>query len=654
MPRVDLRDERGAYSVFIALLIPGLIVFIYVVVNTGNFWVHQRHLQVQADAAALAGGGAFQITNCNQTAIETEARRFSGELVYNRQVGDRPTALDPLPNNPCQLNAQGKYLIDATVRETSTSPLISFAGALGLPLAKSAAVEINQIEELKGTLPLVLRDVRVDRVGLPGFGSSVKPNGSGVASLSVSFDGSKPTVDIPVSLYFKDDAALTCASDNVDCYATDAGTSPVIHLQGFLPQTTAVTTNSPPALRKVTVQKGAGCANRDTGYFATPGCTLTVFADIDWVNEVDNATPSPDKEADVAVNGSAMAYDITTSMWKASLTAPTGMEDLTITWEQQAGRVKPTGQAQDCANTNQRRCTGVFRGGQLLGTTTMIGNTTESALTTTPVHAVFGHTVDNIGLIEFADVSDSAVTSGANTYIQCTTTCTKTLTVSIGTPPPPGLGDEIELTPSGDPLGSSSNRGYLACEPDNGGGTSQFRTTLAVGCNKTFGIHGSGPCPGYSDIESQVEPWTCVATKPGNPESSLESGISARIAAPNPATAASNFNPSTGECAANPNRYPTYPSTDRRIVAVYLATNPTGEAGRKTFPIRDFAHIYVTGWAGNKDGGPCVGIGGTLAAKAGTVRGYLIKYVGPNDGSAYGTQTCLAADLGGCVPVLTR
>ncbi len=38
---------------------PVILLFIAFSVDIGNWWVHKRHLQLQVDAAALAGGARF-------------------------------------------------------------------------------------------------------------------------------------------------------------------------------------------------------------------------------------------------------------------------------------------------------------------------------------------------------------------------------------------------------------------------------------------------------------------------------------------------------------------------------------------------------------------------------------------------------------------
>ena len=85
--------EDGGIVVFVALLIPVVLLFLSLTVDIGNWWVHKRHLQLQVDAAAFAGGallgGCFSDSGAANTAIKNEATRFGGGAgsSYNGQVG---------------------------------------------------------------------------------------------------------------------------------------------------------------------------------------------------------------------------------------------------------------------------------------------------------------------------------------------------------------------------------------------------------------------------------------------------------------------------------------------------------------------------------------------------------------------------------------
>ena len=55
----------------VAVCLPVLILLTSFVIDVGNWYEHKRHLQLQADAAALAGG-AMYTTPCDNATINTE------------------------------------------------------------------------------------------------------------------------------------------------------------------------------------------------------------------------------------------------------------------------------------------------------------------------------------------------------------------------------------------------------------------------------------------------------------------------------------------------------------------------------------------------------------------------------------------------------
>ena len=64
-----------------AVGLPAFIAFGIFVIDVGNWWVHKRHLQTQADAAALAGAREFRFPACNDKAIVEEAVDYSGGVL---------------------------------------------------------------------------------------------------------------------------------------------------------------------------------------------------------------------------------------------------------------------------------------------------------------------------------------------------------------------------------------------------------------------------------------------------------------------------------------------------------------------------------------------------------------------------------------------
>ncbi len=107
-----VRDERGSALVIFVIVVPLILILGTLAVDVGNWFTHKRHLQTQADAAALAGGSRFT-RPCNATAntnIITTARAFAGPSAdnntgpYNPQVSNTPS-----PQLHVRLNAMNYY-----------------------------------------------------------------------------------------------------------------------------------------------------------------------------------------------------------------------------------------------------------------------------------------------------------------------------------------------------------------------------------------------------------------------------------------------------------------------------------------------------------------------------------------------------------------
>ena len=88
------RREAGQVIVLFALLLPVILTIGSIVVSAGNWYVLKRHLQTQADMAALAGGQDF--LGCGQDPavasanVSTTALKFSGDTLRSRDLPAGP------------------------------------------------------------------------------------------------------------------------------------------------------------------------------------------------------------------------------------------------------------------------------------------------------------------------------------------------------------------------------------------------------------------------------------------------------------------------------------------------------------------------------------------------------------------------------------
>src|SRR5207249_2880829 len=72
-PKPPTKNERGAVVVLVALLIVPFTLLMAFAIDTGNWWVHKRHLQTQADGGTLAGALGPWAPFCDEASIEKSA-----------------------------------------------------------------------------------------------------------------------------------------------------------------------------------------------------------------------------------------------------------------------------------------------------------------------------------------------------------------------------------------------------------------------------------------------------------------------------------------------------------------------------------------------------------------------------------------------------
>ena len=173
-------DERGAIMVMFAVALPVILLFVAFVVDVANWWEHKRHLQMQADAAALAGGQLFAAP-CDDSvdaAIRAEVLKYAGigGSEYNAQVGGTPperlhmavnSRTWPLQSSPVDSTVvEGEPcaagMVDVKLTETDVPWFFGIASALGIEGAEyinaRARVSIMKVDQTKGGLPVGVPD----------------------------------------------------------------------------------------------------------------------------------------------------------------------------------------------------------------------------------------------------------------------------------------------------------------------------------------------------------------------------------------------------------------------------------------------------------------------------------------------------------------
>ncbi len=175
--------EDGGIVVFVALLMPVVLLFLALTVDIGNWWVHKRHLQLQVDAAALAGGALFGGCFTDSGSREHgdpergDAVRRRRRLELQRPGRRREQGDDhaPLPEQDVRrrLRRARRHRDAAPVRHAE--PDVRRQGERGRACRSSsrfrasprstainahARVQLKQVEVQEGMLPVAVPDLR--------------------------------------------------------------------------------------------------------------------------------------------------------------------------------------------------------------------------------------------------------------------------------------------------------------------------------------------------------------------------------------------------------------------------------------------------------------------------------------------------------------
>lgn len=682
--RSILADERGVATVMVALAIPLFLLFCVFAVDVANWFVHKRHLQTQADAAAMAGAGVFTFPTCNNNLIRNTALQYSGKgdgmFTWNdpaevkteqsrlfAEINEKnfhnqskPGDAD-LPAEPCDTK-----VVDVKMTETN---LPWFFGTGLVPnINAEARVQLFKATEAERLLPIGVQEAapeavraflvdEADGTEIPNASVELTPHGSN-AGLQIFANDTALALPVPagtparigVRLAVSGNAATTtCGQPLVACYdslQTSRGLS-FIRTWAELPATLA--SPAAPVAGSVFVEPGS-CPN---GSFNsnTTSCAIKVSAKVRWNSDVtaahlDPATSRTKLTARFAGGSYPMQYDSATATWTTTAGLPIapgtiGSRQIDIDWEQQAGSVG----ANTCSTSNGNKCKGTFANVQR----TYWNNPDDQGSQAGPV-ARFD--VTDAGGVQLSDMP------------RCDT-CTASLLFEVG------FKGALELSAAADApvsLRVSANQSQsLQCDPAMGGANGLI-DMLAAGCAPRYRINTGQACPqAKNDLWATAQPWPCVAIQTGEPPNATPRGLNRRIlcnaAIDGPAGPANcNANDSAAVCT-HPNKWPITEPGDPRLVDVFVTPFGTfSGSGQETVPIIKIGRFYITGYTAQGGGvnTPCAGLTGPDAddysvnpPPAGNISGHFIKGVDPNAGGG-GTETCDFTEVGNCVAVLVK
>ena len=661
----SLASERGAALPLFVLWLPVLILFVIFVADVGNWFVHKRHLQMQADAGALAG--APFLSNCpNNGPATTTARRYAGDTgvagAYNGQIGGTTKGVlsvlinsktyavgGPPPDDTGDMC--GSMTLDLKLTEANV-PL--FFGVPGLfkrvaAINAHARVRAFQIESSKGALPIAAPDVDPSQVTVVFINEN---NGTEIGRRALSnigtanglsiWDNTASPLSVPIStdkigvrvIMSQAGGSTDCANPFVACYDTGSANG-ILMIRGYPTGGSAVQPN-PPIARDVSLFNGSCADPYFTSQITT--CTVGVSADVDFGVNNPNSVKG---KVFATINGvqQELNFDnpskrfVTTGTGQFgyfSIPANSGPLPVQLSWAVEGNGSTINGQA--CSNKNNNPCQGAF------------GN----------VQRVFSANSIRSGPIKLAQVWENG-SFWTNSFAQGTT---HNLVVKIGLTP-----DLQNAKTVNDPIvslrvvGGSQNQS-LDCEPPGyqpsdppGMSKTNLKDELAFGCAPRYTQNPGYPCPATpTTLWASPEPWNCVAIQTGGATNQVPAGLNLRVlGSEKPAT-----------CTA-PNRWSQFPNLDPgdpRLLRVFIT--PYGsfdDSGSGTVPVQKFATFYITGWPASGGGfsNPCQGNGDDPVPNndAGNIVGHFIKYVSAlNDGGA-GGQPCDPNAFEPCVAVLT-
>src|SRR5207248_8942186 len=303
-----------------------------VVIDVANFYVHKRHLQLQADAAALAGAQSYVVGNCSDAKVVASTRAYGGSASdgntvitasYNDQIGGtNHNKMYLLINSAGYRGDSGTYgnntdpngspctakYVDVKLTETDLPWFFGFGGIVRR-INAHARVGLVQVGQTNGTLPIAVPNplptsaaaIFIDETtGPPTVVGAVKLSHVGIANqLDMWSNGASPkqiTIPsratgvvialsgrAPADLAIADNMTLSamCQQSLTDCYdgGADPPTNGVSFIRGYSGVGSGTQPNAP-ILRSVELFPG-NCPN--IAYFSanTSTCNFELVARID-------------------------------------------------------------------------------------------------------------------------------------------------------------------------------------------------------------------------------------------------------------------------------------------------------------------------------------------------------------------------------------
>jgi len=634
--------------VIVAIALPVLILFASFAIDVGNWFVHDRHLQTQADAGALAGAGDYRYP-CSDAAIEARAKEYAGAENggYNHQIGgteleniefglNSPSSPNPAGGTPCETG-----IIDVTVGETDLPIFFRLAGMLeAVPLIRThARVQIFTKGFQSGALPVAVPDSNPHSASVTFVDEAT---GETLATQKLTRDGTSGEMAIwdnatePLSLNVNRERigmrvnlgggnSSECGQPLVECYELESNRG-LVFVRGYSSEGSGAQPG-PPLLRGVEFTEAETEGACIYSSFTVGGCDVGLHAVVDFgpcaeVEQVGARLKAVVAGATYELQQTG-ACEGSDSEWETvgGAVIPIGVEAGAVPVELEWAETEGEQGGNKCKEGGGNKCKGSF------------GEVQRSYSAN-----------QGSGPIELATLREPG---GSAAYsLEACEGCTHELVATIGVEQSLAeLAKSVESPLVHLRVTDASQNQSLDCDPS----LAKLRDELAQGCGPKYSINSGTACPPPNELWASEEPWECVAVQTGKAKGQIWPGMNERI-----------FHTATPTSCSAPNEWSKFPEldygNDPRIVPIFLTPFGTFTGtGNETVPVTNFATFYVTGWAGEGNGHSSKSICETDdEAESGTIVGHFIKYVQSlNEGEA-SEEPCDLSALTPCVAVLTE
>jgi|GraSoiStandDraft_41_1057321.scaffolds.fasta_scaffold02867_8 hypothetical protein len=705
MSRPHFSDARGATLVIFAIWLPVIVLFGTFVLDVGNWFVHKRHLQTQADAGALAAGGSFNLCfggGSASTTIENTARRYAGDpgatSGYNAQVGGSnrgavtvlinsktyavggPGPDDTVESPPCQAE-----MVDVKATEANLPLFLgvvpNFLNMRLLPAINAhARVEVRSETSSRGALPVGVPDVN------PVSAIATFVDDSTGAALSSCTDSASgvalPTCTVPLA------RGITLSNGVVVWDSTGSvATVPIgvtnVGVRIALAGTTLCNLAATPQCGAgVSAAAGSALCNQVLVTCYETGTATSLVRIRGWSSIPSGAQPSPPQARSVQLLTGSGCSDPYFSSDKEPC------PNVRISAHIDVGALAPsavviTAFGGNCPN---KGCTLVHGTGDLWtsgdiaitgtgvvpftlkweeqsGTVTGLGtcnnkgnNPCKGTFAPDPMRRSYIGTDALTGPIKLLQVwnydGGAPGTFWADSFQSNATPNTHKLAIKLGITASLGNAQSVS-----DPIVALKVVANLSQSLDCDPNYSNLYQELAYGCRPTYTKNLGTVCPNsVNALWGSPQPWPCVAVQTGHATNQVPRGLNLRVLG----SEKPNACPPAGQLGHNNwSMFPNFPPGDPRVIHVFLT--PFGSfsgSGNTTVPVINFATFYLTGWTGQGSGfnNPCQGNGDDPVPNndAGTIVGHFIKYIDSLNTGGGGTDLCDFNAFGNCVSVLTR